>query len=304
MHCELVLPSLLASPARATSLELLVARGRRDKAPPQSLERWLQQQFGLEGRLPAGALSLLGSGGNPADAIWVRADPVHMQVMRDRVVLAPAGAFAVSREDADALCEAVTRHFAGAVELRALDPQRWCARLQREIEVGDEPALGMAGREPTQRAGDVLLTEIQMLLHGHAVNEAREARGEPAVNSLWLWGAGRLPQPTQGRWRSVASDDPLALGFARHSGLAARTLPEGAAQWLSHSPEDGRHLVILDAGSETLERDWFAPLAAALRSGQIGMLTLHVPDAGLSFETVRGDLRRFWRRPKPLESYA
>ena len=304
MHCELVLPGLLASPARARSLELLVARGRRDKAPPQSLERWLQQNFGLQGRLPAGALSLLGSGGNPADAVWVRADPVHMQVMRDRVVLAPAGAFSVSRDDADALCEAVTRHFAGAVELRALDAERWCARLQREIEAGDEPALGMAGREPTQRASDVLLTEIQMLLHGHAVNEAREARGEPAVNSLWLWGAGRLPQRAQGRWRSVASDDPLALGFARHAGIAARPLPQGATAWLSHSPEDGRHLVILDAARETLERDWFAPLAAALRSGQIGMLTLHLPDAGLSFETVRGDLRRFWRRPKPLESYA
>src|SRR5687768_16600669 len=119
MHCELVLPSVLASPARATSLELLVARGRGSKAAPRSLECWLQQEFGLEGRLPAGALSWLGAGGNPADSVWVRADPVHMQVMRDRVVLSPAGAFAVSREDAAALCDAVTRHFTGAVELHA-----------------------------------------------------------------------------------------------------------------------------------------------------------------------------------------
>lgn len=266
------------------------------------LERWLQQAFGQEGPLCAGALSLLGAGGDPGDAIWVRADPVHMRVMRDRVVMAPAGAFSVSREDADALCQALNRHFAGAIELRVLDGTRWCARLEREIEVADESALAMAGREPAKHEGDALLTEMQMLLHAHPVNEAREARGEPAVNSVWLWGAGRLPSRTRTQWQSVTSGDPLALGFARNSGATARALPGRAAQWLA--PNEGRHLVILDAANEALERDWFVPLAAALRAGQIGMLSLHVPDAGLSFETVRGDLRRFWRRAKPLESYA
>jgi hypothetical protein len=34
------------------------------------------------------------------------------------------------------------------------------------------------------------------------------------------------------------------------------------------------------------------------------MLSIHLPDAGLHFETIRGDLRRFWRRPKALASYA
>jgi hypothetical protein len=83
----------------------------------------------------------------------------------------------------------------------------------------------------------------------------------------------------------------------------SRALPADAAAWLAQSPEDGRHLAILDPSSELPERDWFAPLAAALRTGRIGMLSLHVPDAGLSFETVRGDLRRFWRRPKALALY-
>jgi hypothetical protein len=282
MHCELVVPGLLASGARSAALELVVARGRRSKTSPRRLERWLQEAFGLEGRLPAGALSVLGAGGAPGDAIWTRADPVHMQVMRDRVVLAPAAAF----------------------QLRAVDPSRWCARLGSEIDVDDEPPLEMAGREATKRPGDALLTEIQMLLHSHAVNEAREARGEPSVNSLWFWGAGRLPGKTQSRWKSVTSADPLALGLARLASAAARALPANASAWLEQSPEDGCHLVILDAAVEALEGDWFAPLAAALRAGRIGMLSLHVPDAGLSFETVRGDLRRFWRRPKALESYA
>ena len=30
-----------------------------------------------------------------------------------------------------------------------------------------------------------------MLLHGHALNEEREARGEPVVNSVWIGDIGR-----------------------------------------------------------------------------------------------------------------
>ena len=98
-------------------------------------------------------------------------------------------------------------------------------------------------------------------------------------------------------------------------------LPPSAGAWLEGLPEDGRHLAVLDAlrapaalgeqaqyeeGIETLERHWFAPLLAALRAQRIGMITVRVPDAmpGAGFETVRGDLRRFWRRPRPIGKYA
>ena len=306
MHVELAIPGLLAQGGRAGSLELLLARGRRAAREPQRIEAWLQEAFGLEGRLPAGALSVLGAGGAPGDASWTRADPVHMQILRERILLAPAAAFPVPRAEADALCAALNRHFAGALEFRALDGARWCARLERDMDLGDEPPLDMGGREATTRPGDALLTEVQMLLHADPTNAAREARGEPPLNSVWFWGAGRLPAAAESRWRSLTSDDPLALGLAKLSRAAARPLPASAAAWLEQSAPDGRHLVVLDAaaGLEALERDWFAPLAAALRANRVGMITLHVPDAGLAAETVRGDLRRFWRRPKALETYA
>jgi len=35
-----------------------------------------------------------------------------------------------------------------------------------------------------------LQNELQMLLHDHPVNAAREARGELAINGIWFWGAG------------------------------------------------------------------------------------------------------------------
>jgi len=103
--------------------------------------------------------------------------------------------------------------------------------------------------------------------------------------------------------------------------MSRRTLPASADEWLARAPDDGRHLLVLDAlrashaldepeaycaRLRSLEELWFAPLLGALRAGRIGMLTLHVPDAAQarSFEIVRGDLRRIWRRPHALGRYA
>jgi hypothetical protein len=317
MHCELVVPGLFGTHigTRFAALELLLARGRSRAAPAQPLEGWLQEAFDLEdGPFPAGALTLLACGGDPGALRWARADPVHLRVMRDHVVVAPVEALDLSGEEARALCDALNRHFPD-LNLTACEPRRWCATIQEPVDAPNP--LELAGREidPPRQAAR-LLNEAQMVLHAHPVNEAREARGEPAVNSLWLWGAGRA---TQARcpWQSVAADDPAALGAARLAGARHRPLARSAEDWLGRLPEDGRHLAVLDALRasaqetlhaviEALERDWFAPLLAALRAGRIGMVTVHVPDSAeaLSFETIRGDLRRFWRMPKSIERYA
>jgi hypothetical protein len=331
MHCELVVPGLLSAPpaARLPALELLIARGRRETASPQPLERWLHEAFGVGETLQAaGALTLLASNVDPGEAGCARADPVHLQLMRDHVVLVPGAALNIQRAEAQALCQALNAHFGARLALHVFDPERWAAKCDPAHAIEAPSPLELAGREIgpglPSGAGAVrarqLLNESQMVLHSHPVNEAREARGEPTVNSLWLWGAGAMPAPPAPRWHSLAADDPVALGFARRAGLRHRPLPPGAAAFLERAPDDGRHLVVLDGlraplalsradayGERiaALERDWFAPLLAALRAQRIGMLTLHVPDAAesLACETIRGDLRRFWKRPRALETY-
>ena len=327
MHCELVVPDLFAAGAggRYPALELLFARGRRtpDGSRRLPLERWLHQAFSLEGTaIPAGALSLIATNRDPGTDSWMRADPVHLRVMRDHLVVVPAEALAISKDEADALCASLNEHFSEAMQLHALAPGRWTARLRGPVpEADDVPALQVAGEELSRGRGrEVELTEIQMLLHAHPVNEAREARGEPTINSLWLWGAGRAGTATS-RWASVIADEPLAMGLAMLTRARYRSLYPGAAQWLRNAPDEGRHLVVLDtlrvpaalrdAGQfherlSMLDKDWFAPLVRALRAGRIGMVTLHVPDAAqpASFETIRADLRRFWRLRKPIERYA
>lgn len=331
MHCELVVPALFAgeSAQELPAIELLLARGRSAYAERCGLQAWLHEAFGLEeaSAHPAGALTLCGAGGEPGEACWTRADPVHLRVMRDRLILVPGHALGVTAEEARDLCEALSRHFAGKLRLETVDPLRWCAMLAEDAAFEADCPLDAAGRDvdlalPAGRgAPHRLLNEAQMLLHGHAVNEAREARGMPAINSLWLWGAGRKPAGVTGRWQSVSADEPVARGLARLAGTRQRRLPRSAADWLEQAPEEGRHLLVLDAlraplalgeaaeYRETragLERDWFAPLLAALRGGRIGMLSVHVPDGPrcLAYETIRGDLRRFWRRPRRLHEYA
>jgi hypothetical protein len=329
MHCELLVPGLFGGDTAEAlpAVELLLARARVASGERCPMQGWLHDAFGLEeGRHPAGALTLLGAGTDPGEATWTRADPVHLRVMRDRLILVPGHALGIRPEEAAALCQALNAHF-GETAFEAADPLRWCARLAANADFQADDPLEAAGRDvdlalPAARGEPHrLLNEAQMLLHGHPVNEAREARGEPPINSVWLWGAGAKPAKPEGRWQSVTADEPVALGLARLSGARARRLPESASAWLAQSPEDGRHLVVLDAlraplalaetaeyreALATLERGWFTALLAALRAGRIGMLSIHVPDGPecLAYETIRGDLRRFWRRPRRLREYA
>lgn len=336
MHTAIVVPALLPrgneTPYPAMpALELLLGRGRRALAERRSYEQWVGEACGLgeDDPLPAGALTLLAEGGAPGDAVWLRADPVHLRLGRTDLTVVPAAAFALDAQEADSLAEALNAHFAPDFELRPVRAKHWCARIATLPRISANPTADVAGRDvdtnlprgEDAKRWHVLMNEVQMLLHRHPVNEARQARGIPEVNSVWFWGAGQLPEkPADFRWRSVAADDPLARGLALHAGRSAQLLPASAEAWLSGQPDDGRHLVVLDAlrlpsaigdaggwdaALAELEARWFAPLLGALRAGRIGMVTLHAPDGreALSVETVRGDLRRFWRRAKPLSAY-
>jgi hypothetical protein len=338
MHLELAVPALIPAHEdlqeafdrlRPPTLELLVARGRIEHRPHAGFEAWLAQSFGLDtAALPAGALSALADGADARAAQWMRADPVHLHLLRDHARLLPSAAFSVAREEADALCGSLNAHFAGVLSVTpsAGRADCWIARFENGAPPDGAAPLEVAGDDVDPRAqsdsadakrGHVLLNELQMLLHAHPVNAAREARGEPTINSLWFWGAGPLPARAEGRWRSVTADDPSIRGLARLCGAQSLALTASADSWFASPPQDGRHLIVIDAlrlphalrdtedylaGVQALEVRWLAPLLEALRTQRLGMLTLHVPDAAeaLSVETVRADLRRFWRRPRAL----
>jgi hypothetical protein len=327
MHLELVVPGLLGGGAELPlpALELLLARGRRTEGDALALEDWLKEKFELaeDQGLPAGALTALALGIDPGERFWLRADPVHLRADRDRLLLFPSPAFALEMEEAEQLAGALERHFADRFELKVLRPDLWVIATAQDARVGAKAPLELVGQnvDPNlpEKRWHALLNEIQMALYQHPVNTEREASGVPVINSVWLWGGGRLPGAAASEWLSVSGGDPVALGLAKLSGARPGAPCAGAQEWLARAPADGRHLVVLDAprapralgdaeglarALQTLEERWFAPLLAALKADRVGMVTLHAPEAGLSFETIRGDLRRFWRRPRPLSAYA
>jgi hypothetical protein len=312
---------------RLPALASLLAKGRRAAGRAAGLEAWLLARWGLA---DAGAApyALLADGGAPGDAWWLCAEPCHMRVNLDHLTPIDATLFELARAEAEALAASLNRHFAPAgLVFFPLQPGRWYARSAEPLVSPAPPLAAARGTRLEKPAGaggarcDAIANEIQMVLHDHGVNEARAARSALPVNAVWLWGGGRLRGPATRAFGRVSSGVPLAAGLALASGGAVMPLPETGEHWLRTAAHEGVELIVLDHlraaagyGDATawaerlaaLERDWFAPLLVALRSGRIGMVTLHVmgPGGALDVETTRQDLRFFWRRPRPLAAYA
>lgn len=337
MHCQILVPGLFgpaagegAAPPRAEALETLLAKGRRKFGAAASAATWLMESYSVARQhdWPVAPLALLGEGGAPGTDYWMRADPAHLRVHRDRLLLADAGTFGLSREEAEVLVESLNSHFSEVFRIFPMQPHRWYAKLAGAPELRTTPLEDARGRSLAEILPEgteavrwhALMNEIQMLLHEHPVNAAREQRGEPPINALWFWGAGTLPAVGAAPFRHVVASDPLARGLARASGMPAHGLPDSPQAWLASVADSGRALVVLDAlsaaaaygdfegwrqGLEEMERSWFAPLLSALRRGRIGMLTLQLfaEQAELHIETTQSDLRYFWRRRRPLAAY-
>jgi hypothetical protein len=340
MHVHLLVPDLLcpltlslpAGELRLPGAERLLARGRRERAG-LTMEAWLKARYGLEspGDTGLAACSLLGEGMPPGADAWMRADPVHLKVGMDSMMLADSNLCALEAAEAEALASHLNQHFGDRLSLVAAHPHRWYVRTASLPAISTHALAEVRGdtiRDSLPEGPDsahwrALMNEVQMALHEHPVNEARESRGQLPVNSLWFWGPGTHQAPEGKPFDLVLADDALARGLAASTGASAAGLPADAASWLDRLqlPVSGRVLIVLESlrplsayadapawlqEAGRLESAWFAPLLEALRSGRLGMLSLHActPGWGKSVEVTRLDLQRFWRRVRPLQQHA
>jgi hypothetical protein len=332
MHCHLFIPDFFPAAEappdeRFAAAETLIAKGRRKRHAAASPEAWLFGRFAVPKQRdwPVAPYTLLADGGAPERRFWLRADPVHLRLGRDTLTFADGAAVDVSRAESEALVETLNRHFGDAMLFYPVQPARWYVRLREAPDMHttppsaarEQPIDGNLPRGPDAMRFHALMNEAQMLLHEHPVNAEREARREPALNSVWFWGGGVIAAARDRPFSTVFGDDPLARGLALAAGIPARALPQDADAMLAAAEDEGVALVVLDSPRDAadgayfrerraaLERDWFGPLLAALQSGRIGMLTLSLPgeDSLLEIETVRSDLHRFWRLKRPLANY-
>lgn len=314
---EAALPGL-----RLPGLARLLGRGAPLKEPATDMETALCQALGIARQLdwPLAAVTYRADGGLPGNDFILRADPVHLAVMRDRVVCSADAAADISMADAMALAAALTAHFGDAMRLEVRHPTRWYLRLPHRPHLVTASPSHSEGRTldailprgddaPTWRTR---INEAQMVLHDHEVNRAREQHGSLPVNSVWLWGGGYLPPVAPGPCVLVAADDDaLAHSLAPWTPAPCRCRPPRYVP----GALDAQSLVILDQlrlpahtqdvlgwrmALAVLDADWFTPLAANLRHLPPAGLRLFDPTSGRGCHLDTRSAWRLWRRPADL----
>lgn len=331
VHLTLLVPELIwpepgdqqtLGQCRAPGLEWLLGRASLSRQARQPWEEALLTVAGM----PAsglGALRRLGEADRPAtvDGDWLCADPVHLRFHHERIVLADAGAFALSAEEAADMVAGLNSQFADLGVIEMATPQRWYLRLNAAADHVAAPLSQVAGRRVDSdlegKTGALYrwLNEVQMVLHTLPVNQVRQAAGQPAVNSLWLWGGGQ-PTVAAPTCSALHGDHPLVAGLARNAGQAAQPRPATLAEL----PASQRPLVVLDdllprvvyeepdgwqQALAALDAAWFTPLRGRL-GRDIEILDIVAPTIyGLLRWRITASARwQFWRGPQGIAGLA
>lgn len=133
------------------------------------------------------------------------------------------------------------------------------------------------------------INRIQMCLNDHPVNEARQMRGQPSINSVWPWGLSgptRITMMEQTRFNRVVGQHPLLKGLC----LLHRTTYD-PTNLIKQS--DGSTLVLDTALTTAIAEDnldgwqsaadaliatWITPALEQLSCGALDSLTLISPN--------------------------
>jgi hypothetical protein len=235
---DLFLPKDIAAEAcrglSLPALQKMLGRGHSETLEAVPLENLLCVSFGLSCLPDAPIAPISAAYDGLAEGCWLRADPVNLALQRDRLLLTGVQ---VGSEEAAALCASLNAHFSGqGMEFHAPHPQRWYVRLDALPRIRTTPLSQVVGGDVRRvlPAGEdaarwhQVFNEIQMLLHAHPLNDAREARGEPTINSVWFWGCGCDTLPAKpadcGNSREAAAAVTEEHDAARYGG-GCDTLP-------------------------------------------------------------------------------
>ena len=343
---DLILPNEVAAEAsqglRLPILEKMLGRGRSELLDPVTLEDLLCVLFGMPSQENAPIAPISAAFDGLGAGCWLRADPVHLRLQRDQMLLLPDTG--ISAAEAAAMCASLNEYFAGqGMEFFAPHPQRWYVRLRalpriRTRHLSQVSGIDVGSALPTGEEAahwHRVFNEIQMLLFAHPINESRDARGALTVNSLWFWGGGcdsvngslrssgePVGLPLAGAllkktFDSVTSDDVLAEMLANAADVP---FSAWASQWRAgesrgkqllvwtglHSALQHADLAAWQSSLQDFEDRYAQPLWRALRSGDIAELRIDIPgvDSMRRIVLKRGDTWAFWRHVRRLADHS
>ncbi len=304
------------------ALRGLIGRGDASNEPCEDESAWLCTQFGIARQTdwPVAPVCLSGEGTDPGANYWLLADPVHLRLQRDGLILLPPDALTITNDEAQALCASLNIHFAAeGFHFVAPQAQHWYLTRARRARIRTRALARVAGRDinhllPEGEDGlewHRIGNEIQMLLHAHPINAQREQRGALAINSLWCSGGGTLP-PVRTAFQSVIGSSALARGLAKIAQIDFTAAQQGFAstrggQVLVELREVATAAMRLDttawpAAFDDLERRWFEPVAHALKMGRLRELDIVTVanQREYRWSVKRRHRYRWWRRAASL----
>ncbi|MEJ6001947.1 hypothetical protein [Paucibacter soli] len=197
-HClrELALPNLCALLGRLTPAPELLGEDEYSPHTPQELALARLRGLPAGTSLPTAAWLREQTKARDAQA-WALLTPLHLSVGTDQVTALGPRLLALDEAESRAFFAALAPLFPSdegwACEFLA--PDQWliahpsldalpCASLERVLD------RSVSHWMPEARALRLLQNEIQLMLHGLPLNEAREARGALPLNSVWISGCG------------------------------------------------------------------------------------------------------------------
>ena len=215
------------------------------------------ERFLLGDAVPTAPFELLGLQGGAIDpnTVFACIQPVHLHATRDHLVLMHPDHIPLTADESAALLEEAKPLLQDEfkAEIIAADPCHWFINPAHFASLATHSVDQAHGRnidwwlprDTTElgaaRAWRKLQNEIQMLWHISPINEARQASGLPAINSIWISGIGSIDDLQTPNEIQVASniitDHPVLKGIAHHltipcSGAVTADTLIGGFAWL------------------------------------------------------------------------
>lgn len=299
--------------ARLAGRGLLERRWRAASAEAARLMPWqrgLLAAMGLHDADHASAPSTALGAQLPEQRAWFHAEPIHLEAgLNDVALVRLCGAHALTNEERIALVPVLNAHIESmGLGLFTIDSGEWLIGVHHPLDVRsvnpdfagthawnvalpDGKDAGMVRR---------LMTELQMLLHEHPVNEARVSRGLPTANAIWLWGCGDVGRSQGGARVACVGTHDYLRGVCRAKGWDAPNSQSELERTLAD--RTARNIVAVTESGAYFHSDQLQPIVAALESGRIDQLEFVLDEWQLSID--RWSLKKFWRRPLPIEMWS
>ena len=306
---------------KLTTLLKMTRFSRVEKLNASNYEVSLGQLMGGDNAppIPAAALGCSGEHFQTDGQYWLRIDPMLLYPDVDRLLLFDSVNLNINQDEADALTLAINQEYTPEHwQVHAATPENWYLCLPEKPKIKTTSPLPIFGKHiydylpngEDKRKWRNHFNEIQMLLHQHPVNQAREQHAKSMINTVWFWGEGQLAdfKPTQ-YYQAIWSNDAVMKGVAKMMQSQYEVLPSHADDCLDKLPA-GETLICLDhsllfmksrditvwqQSAISIEQNWLHPLMIALAHNRIDEIRMLArPDC--LYTLKKKDTWKFWKK--------